>query len=267
MTIRPVEFASVLPGAVAFKENDNVTDTYRGQILQSNGTVSAAIVKDVPAKELANELISFVLARELDLPIPTAYLARVRSEDLRLTKSPVMPAGGRLAFASVDVQSPNLAFRYKTDVPGQARLLGAVTAWPPLGRLYGFDAWIANVDRHAGNLLFGSGAEAWLIDHGWAFSGPSWSLDDLKAVVAYRHRLAEWLTPHLTDAGKNSRANQAGVLESDLSTFDVDGAIAASHAAAFLSDDELVGVRQFLSNRIGEVTRLASDALGVPVIV
>jgi hypothetical protein len=267
LTIHAVELATVLPGAVAFKENNNVTDTYRGQILRSGQAVSAAVIKDLPAKELANELISFILARELDLPIPTAYLTLVRQQDLQLSQAPTLPRGDRLVFASVDVQTPNLAFRYRSDLPGQARLLGAVTAWPPLGRLYGFDAWVANVDRHAGNLLFGSGAEAWLIDHGWAFSGPTWTTSDLVASSEYRHRLGEWLTPHLTDDGKTSRARQAGILESDLSTFDVDGAIAASHASAFLSKDELESVRGFLRARIVEVTRLASKALGMPVII
>ena len=266
MAFRDVEFATVLPGVVPFKEN-NVSDTYRGQILQNDGVTSTAVIKDVPAKELANELIAFVLARELDLPIPTAFVAQVRPEDLQLSKAPLTKDGRRLVFASTDVRSPSIAFRFKTDVVGQARLLGAITAWAPLGRLYGFDAWIANVDRHAGNLLFSAGAEAWLIDHGWAFTGPNWSPSSLIPSAEYRHRLGEWLTPHLTDAGKDSRAKQAGILESDLAAFDIDAAISASRAASFLTSTEMQSVRGFLEARVSEVTRLASKALGVPVIV
>ena len=64
-----VEFATVLPGAAPFNEG-NVSETYRGQVLRSDLTIANVIIKDLPPKEMANELISFVLARQLSLPIP-----------------------------------------------------------------------------------------------------------------------------------------------------------------------------------------------------
>lgn len=185
------------------------------------------------AKELANELISFVLACMLLLPVPNALLAPVSEADLLTFKGPVMRDGSRLMLASVDAKVPNIAFRYTSDVPGRARLLGAITAWAPLGRLYGFDAWIANVDRHAGNLLFSARAEAWLIDHGWAFTGPDWTPADLDPRSAYQHRLHEWLTPLLTDDGRETRGRQAGAMEADLKLIDIeDESFAAEHDLA-----------------------------------
>jgi len=265
MMVHTVEFASVLPGAIGFKEG-NINDTYRGQVLRQNGSIATAVLKDVGPKELANELLCFVLARMLDLPVPDALLAQAAMSDLSTSKGPLTRDGRRLVLASTDVGVPNIQFRYQKDVPGRARLLAAITAWPNLGRLYGFDAWVANVDRHAGNLLFGSGAEAWLIDHGWAFTGPDWNSAGLDSSAEYPHRLSEWLTPHLTDAGKIARARQSGVLQADLSKIDIDAAIAASKAELLLLPEELDAVRMFLHNRIAEVTRLACSALNLSVL-
>lgn len=267
MTTMPaVEFATVLPGALAFKEG-NVSDTYRGQVLRTDLSTSNAVLKDVAPKEMANELVSFVLARQLSLPIPDLLLAQADISYLPAAKGPSTRDGRRLVLASVDVNVPSITFRYTNDVPGRARLLGAVTAWPNLGRLYGFDAWIANVDRHAGNLLFGAGAEAWLIDHGHAFSGSTWSLHELDPQRAYRHRLGEWLTTYLTVDGRGVRAKQAAALSTDLKLIDVEAAIAASHVDRLLAPDDVAALRLFLTNRVGEVGRLASAALGTPVLI
>ncbi len=268
MAVMPtVELATVLAGAVGFKEG-NINDTYRGQVLRSNGTIVSAVLKDVPSKELANELVAFVLARLLSLPTPDALLAQVDPQTLATVKGPQTSDGRRLMLASVDVGVPNLQFRYTAaDLSGRARLLGAITAWPSLGRLYGFDGWIANIDRHAGNLLFGSGAEAWLIDHGWAFTGPGWSKDSLDPIGTYRHRLAEWLTPQLTQDGRDARSRQAGVLEADLRLIDIDAAIEASRAKLLLVAEDVEALREFLKKRVSEVTRIASGALNSPVLI
>ena len=265
-TIAPVEFATVLPGAEPFKEG-NVTDTFRGQVLRADGSVADVVLKDIPQKELANELLSFVLARGLSLPIPDALLAQAHEDDLPTGKGPLTLDGRRLVLASVDVKAPSVMFRYLTDEPGRVRLLSAIAAWPPLGRLYGFDAWVANVDRNTGNLLFGGGAEAWLIDHGWAFTGPEWTTPTLEPRISYRHRLREWLTPHLNGNYRTTLANRAGMLEADLKSLNIDASILASHASLLLAREELEAVRRFLKLRVCEVTRLASLALDAPVMI
>lgn len=265
-SVPPVAFATVLPGAVPFKEG-NVSETYRGQVLRADLTTANVVLKDVPAREMANELISFVLARLLALPVPDLLLAQASPDDFAVANGPQTRDGQRLVLASVDVGTPSIFFRYTSDMPGRARLLAAFTAWPPLGRLYGFDAWIANVDRHAGNLLFGAGAEEWLIDHGHAFTGASWNRSDLNPTLAYRHRLSEWLTSHLTVDGREMRARQAGALEADLRVIDVDAAISAAHLPLLLSTEDLNTIRVFLADRVRFVARLASAALGTPVLL
>lgn len=265
-TLPAVEFGTVLPEAVSFKE-DNVSDTFRGQVLRADLSTANAILKDVSVKEMANELVSFVLARQMSLPIPDLLLAQTGSSRLPVSKGPATQDGSRLVLASLDVHVPSVQFRYLNSVPGRARLLAAITAWPPLGRLYGFDAWIANVDRHAGNLLFGSGAEAWLIDHGHAFTGPAWAAADLNPSACYRHRLGEWLTQYLTPDGRAMRAKQAAAMEQELKLLDIDSALRASHADRLLPSLDLHAMRSFLAGRIKAVAQAASSALGTPVML
>lgn len=268
-TVKPpaVGLARVLPGAVPFKEG-NINDTYRALIELSDGSTIGAIVKDLEAKELANELFAAVLADALDLPVPRAFLAAVDPGDLAVTKGPANTDGDRLVFASADVAVPNVFVRYSADPSSIDALLGGLTAWPNLGRLYGFDSWIANVDRHAGNLLFGSGGEAWLIDHGWSFTGrPNWTVAELDAKAEYQHRLTEWLTDRLTQGGKEMRAKQAAGLESDLPALDLLDAINASMATTLLSTADVAAVVKFLRDRISQVAYYSNKALKVPTIV
>ncbi len=199
--------------------------------------------------------------------MPDTLLAQADVSELKVKRGPLIRNGRRLVLASVDMKVPNIQFRYRAEEAGRARLLGAITAWPPLGRLYGFDAWIANTDRHAGNLLFSSGAEAWLIDHGWAFTGPRWSKTDLDPASPYRHRLGEWLTQYRTEDGRESRARQAGVLQEDLRKIDIDAVVVASHAGLLLDAEEVQDLKNFLNGRIVEVTRLAGIALSAPTLL
>ena len=56
-----VLLGQVLAGAVPFKVENNVTDTYRGLILTDAGE-RTAIIKDLPPKELANEVLGAAIA-------------------------------------------------------------------------------------------------------------------------------------------------------------------------------------------------------------
>jgi hypothetical protein len=76
----------LLLGATTFKDAGiaNLSDTYRGQILTEKG-VRSAIVKDIPIRELANELMAAVLATELGLHVPPAFIVAA-AETVLVTK-------------------------------------------------------------------------------------------------------------------------------------------------------------------------------------
>jgi hypothetical protein len=194
-----IRLARVLPGAKPFK-NQNINDTYKGQILTDGGEIRSAIIKDVGSKELANELFVASLAAFAGLPVPNAFLALVEGSEIPVTKGPELASGGRLVYASEDAHTPPLAQLYLMRDQQTARLVvDKLAEWVGLGDLYALDAWAANVDRHRGNLLFSGDDQVRLIDHGHCFSGPRWRREELVADHAYRHRLREWLTPALSE--------------------------------------------------------------------
>lgn len=262
-----IQLATVLPGAKGFKEG-NVNDTFRGQVLLADGTVKGAILKDLDQKQLSNEVLTSVLARAAGLPTPDVYLALVRGSDLPVTKAPQLQDGNRLVFASVEVKVPNITFRATgASVDEQQQLLRDILEWGDLGHLYAFDAWIANIDRHPGNLLFGGKKEMWLIDHGHCFSGPAWEPSDLDPDADYRNRLSEWLTGHFTLDQKRKRSSEAAKFSEVIASIDVAESRRRSRIEAILPSAYVVAVENFLRGRTHKVPVHANRALGVPTLV
>ncbi|KIC48390.1 HipA family kinase [Tateyamaria sp. ANG-S1] len=262
-----VELATVLLGAKGFKDN-NVNDTFRGQILTSKNETRQAIIKDLNLVQLCNELVAHSLARDVGLPIPDCYLGLARSDVLTATKAPTTPDGSRLVFVSVDVKVPNVTYRWTgSDEAGRKALQDQIVKWGDLGHLYAFDAWVANVDRHPGNLLFGGQNEFWLIDHGHCFTGPEWQANQLDPSVEYRNKLSEWLTHVLTLEQKRQRATEVRKFGADIDGFDATETSKNSRITDLLPLQSVDALKGFLENRTAMVPVHASKALGVPTMV
>jgi hypothetical protein len=262
-----IQLGTVLPGARGFKEG-NINDTFRGQVLLADGTVKSAILKDLDQKELSNEVLTSVLARAAGLPTPEVYLALVRGSDLPVAKAPRLQDGNRIVFASVDVKAPNITFRATgASADEQQQLLRDILEWSDLGHLYAFDAWIANIDRHPGNLLFGGKNEMWLIDHGHCFSGPAWQPNDLNPDADYRNRLSEWLTQYLTAEQKRKRSSEVAKFSEVIASIDVAESRRRSRIGALLPPAEVEAVEDFLKERTPKVPVHANRALGAPTLV
>lgn len=258
-----VELAQVLSGAVAFNEG-NVSATYRGA-LQTRGGIRTAIIKDLTPKELANEVLAAAVALTLGLPVPPPYLAFAHPDRFTAVNGPRV-GDGRLVYASVDVSQPQVAMLCRTA--GTSRVLQRLAQWRQLGRLYGFDAFVANVDRHQGNLLFSGDQEVWLIDHGYCFTGPNWEPSDLappgqQTVCRLRH----WLTPTLDAKQREARAIEAASIEADTLVMNLRQVATLNYVAALLEDGDFDAVLTFLNERRRHVPRLASSALEIETML
>jgi hypothetical protein len=258
-----IQLATVLPGARPFRDN-NVNDTFIGQVLLSDSaTVRGAILKDLDSKQLANELLANVLARDLGLPTPDAYLAVVRGSDLHVTKAPHLKDGNRIVFASVDVRVPSVRFYANGPCALLVQFLRDLCDWDGLGHLYAFDTWIANIDRNPGNLLLGGKNEVWLIDHGHSFTGPSWQPSDLDPNAKYQNLLSVWLTSCLTNQQKQKRSSEVDSFSTKITSLDLGELRRRSRIDALLPPDHAAAVEKFLRDRIANVRSHAMDALGM----
>lgn len=262
-----LQLATVLIGAKGFKDS-NINDTFRGQVLTSDGETRQAIIKDLNLVQLCNELVAYSLAREVGLPIPDCYLGLVRHGVLHVKKAPATSDGSRLVFVSVDVKAPNVTYRLQgTDLWGKFAVISEIMSWDDLGHLYAYDAWIANTDRHPGNLLFGGNSEFWLIDHGHSFTGPNWQPEQLDPDMDYQNRLSEWLTKYLSHDQKTQRAREVRRFGASLNGFDATETSKNSRITDLLPVEHVEALKMFLEKRTANVPHHASKALGVPALV
>lgn len=254
----------VLHGAVPFKAG-NINDTFSGMFLLPDGSRRHGVLKDLNVQQLVNELLAAVLGQALGLPIPNAYLGFAPNGTLPAKQCPLLSGAGHLVFVSEDVGTPNLTQQVIAGGPViEALLINALRNWLSLGQLYAFDAWIANTDRHPGNLLIDGPANIWLIDHGHAFTGPNWQPHHLNPILAYQHRLSEWLTARLSPAQKSSKGHDAAVFATKIATVPVQQALSDSGVDSLLPPPSVVALKDFLMKRVQHVPKHAKDALGVP---
>ncbi len=260
-----IQLATVLAGLHPLSER-GINESYRGQLLIEEGIIRPAIIKDLDERQLANELMVAALADAAGMPIPQAHLAMVPPEISDLRKGPLLSNGSRLAFGSTDVATPAVAQLYRGLTPAASRAVHErLSNWDGVGNLYGFDSWVANIDRHDGNLLFGGDGEVWLIDHGHCFTGPEWKASDLEPPRTYSNLLKLWLTPVMTEKRRMELAVAAESICTIVDALDLHEIAELNYVATILDEGDLNALVEFLSARNPHVPRLSADALNLIV--
>lgn len=226
-----------------------------------NGDIRRAFLKDLDPRQFGNELFVAALAEHLKVPVPDAAIVLVPlSVCDQFRKIHDHTGDNFIAFGSIDASGSTVAQVFdelgSLDTP-----LRHIKSSPMLGQLYGLDTWIANIDRHANNLIVRGDGQVFLIDHGHCFSGPAWSPSDLDANKSYDCRLREWLTPRLEQFEKDEamadvKKVMSAVLTKDMQEIVVD--CLASNLYGATDTDAVIG---FLEARISHVESLAATAL------
>lgn len=250
--------------AVPFKSVDSINSLFRGQVRLVNGTLKSCLIKDIGRVELINELISNFVAEKLGLPVPEAvliYIPKKVNKNGDFSKAMKFD-GGKLAFGSVDVQTPNLTQRFETAHFLEINIIKqALINWEQRGHLYGFDTWVANTDRHSGNLLFGSKNEIWLIDHGRCFTKEDWKPLDLEPDQTYLNKLQIWYTPMMDNAIRLQTKLSLTKVQSEIAKLSVKDVMEGSFADGLANHNERKALSKFLTERIGRVTADGAVAL------
>lgn len=240
--------------------NGSANDVYRGEIQTSDGTIIRGFIKDLDARQLGNELMVSSLGAVLGLNVAKGALVVVGPDVSKaFSKHPHENGEDYYAFCSIDVMGQTVAQMIKS--PSILSIFNAFKKSPHIGQLYGFDTWIANIDRHKNNLILHGNGSFHMIDHGHCFSGPRWHPQNLNATAKYENRLQEWLTPMLTKKDKDEAMADIALLTKRMSKLDVEQIAEQSHSPRFygLQDcDALVG---FLEARIANIEALSADPL------
>src|SRR5690554_614657 len=134
---------SLLPGAVPI-HNENINPVWRGNV-QLADKRRTMYVKAVDQRTLAVEVICALVGRALGLPIPKPALVKVTARAMPEATVPT------LFFGSESVDNPDLKRWLRKD--SEAAMQGLAT-WSRLLDAGCFDEWVANADRHGGNILW-----------------------------------------------------------------------------------------------------------------
>ena len=261
---RFIRFGTVLAGAQPFSFNNNINSVFRGQVMLASGAIVTAFIKDLDAREFANELLAAALGLRLGLPIPTPIIASAGAGSVSASRIALPGTSDHLVFASHAIGATPVLQMLRDAGPHAAAIIDAIAKWDALDSLYGFDAWVANIDRHRGNLLLSGQGDVWMIDHGQCFTGPAWQASALAAGVSVRNRLAEWLTPSLTGKRRSEVQSGAETLAAEASQISISQLGDAEVLSGVLGAD-FNAIVAYLEARSALVPDFSKAALGLLV--
>ncbi len=250
-------FATLLPGATRVTEG--ACDSWKGTVRDSTGVDRVAFIKMLPEKQLWSEVAAALIATALALPAPRPMLVKVERTELPDSQSWQDKEMSRIAFASEDAMHPSFKHFLRLNDAAKLRLL----SWKHFNQTGVFDEWIANRDRHNGNLLYDGHDNFLLIDHSHAFFGANWNPHDLDPNATTPNKLVALSQPKSDGdkaAWRSSAINEARRYEKiDLNNLPTSGV-----TSNYASDQYVDALVVFLSDRIKNVVKLICTRVGIP---
>ena len=238
-----------------------VEETWKGTLITHKGQV-IAFVKILEQQQIVSEIICSLLGRALGYNIPKPFLVSVTKKVLPDSQKWSQNEDSKLAFGSENAPYPDfrkfLGQRASQGIPILHR-------WSGFQATAIFDEWIANKDRHTGNLLYGGKNTFLLIDHSHAFTGDNWKPSDLQPDVQVPNKLLDSINnPNLQQAQKDEWRQNAITQGQEYDKLKLselpDKALMGKHASA----DQSQAVAHFLKARISKITDLVCQRLGIP---
>ncbi|MBK1655487.1 HipA family kinase [Allochromatium vinosum] len=179
--------------------------SHLARVCFSDGEIRRVYVKFYPESNhgLVNEITGHLLAAAIGLPVPQ-HAAVIFVPKIALPACPAwadtVPGESIPGWCTLDMAAPSLRFLLSQthDEPLDTThpLVDELRKTDKLISLMAFDDWIANTDRHLGNLLRLGKHRYLLIDHGQMFGGLTWTAKTLRDTsLRYANSLRELLAP------------------------------------------------------------------------
>jgi hypothetical protein len=241
-----------------------ISETYRGLIEVDEQRI-AAYIKLVHPWDVFNETLGAVLCQLVGLPTPDPYLVVVERTDY--PDSPFFAATNAprtLAFASQAMPLLTLGRHVSLNAPNALReLVSHWKAWPDV---LVFDQWIANPDRHSGNILVGSPGEVYLIDHGLSFYRRNWSPEQIGAATSIvTVRLwTEILQGIVTFPERMAAAERTHAAALKYSAIDAEVAMLSTKVSQLIPPPNIQALLKFLNTRCNGCAGVICNAMGIP---
>jgi hypothetical protein len=112
---------------------------------------------------LCNEITGYLIAKGCDLPVPKfAGLIKVESQQFNDTTNDF--SDWAFVVSSLPGSTPG-SFYSVSDINNCAALMSLVAGWDKICDAIAFDDWVANEDRHLGNIMVEGKNKISLFDH------------------------------------------------------------------------------------------------------
>ena len=266
MALPPIPLASVVPGPRSSPENKGVNELYFGFVDAEDGR-HQCYIKVLPEKQLVNELAAWVLGRAMKFPVLDGFLLRARDDDIPQSK--LLPnllhdsSGEALVFGSKAVGYPQLG-RTLNDNPDWATYFLEPNVFPRWQELIVYDDWIANGDRHGGNLLLTPENKLFWIDHSHAFAGANWDCTKWDAKKLYGNQVAKGLMSSLEKSDKTDLVKKAAELAMFIGKLPLQNLQAASQIIRFLTTSERDELALFVTERAQHLELMCAKRVQIP---
>ena len=266
MALPLIPLASVVPGPRPAPENKGVNELYQGFVDAADGR-HQSYIKVLPEKQLVNELAAWVLARAMKFPVLDSFLLRVRDDDIPQSKLlPTLPhdsSGEAFVFGSKAVGYPQLGRTLNAN-PDWATYFLEPNVFPRWQELIVFDEWIANGDRHGGNLLWTPENRLFWIDHSHAFTGPDWDCAKWDARKLYGNQVAKSLMLSLEKSDKTDLVKKAAELATFIGKLPLQDLQAVSQIIRFLTTSERDELALFVMERAQHLELMCAKRVQIP---
>lgn len=241
-----------------------VNATLVGDVHLLDSSTKPAYVKLLEGRRLANELLALELAARLALAVPEAFVVRLRRSDhASLFNTLNMPFEEVYGFGTAALAANSLAREFNVNDPSFIKwFFVTLKQWKDV---VAFDAWVANEDRHANNLLVDKQLKLWLIDHDLALGGRR-DVASLRPDEVTRNRLVNDFGPLVDLRHRHEVVDECHRFQESANAVDVPAAAKASEAGLFISEEELNQLVLYVERRRALVPAILAESLGVPLL-
>ena len=143
-----------------------MAETYACGIKWNGGKETKAYVKrfsHIRTFALVNEVTGYIIAKHLDLPVPS-FAGLIHTSANQFDNTPTRYNDWAFVVSSLEGATPGSFYDVK-DMPSCKTLMNLVAGWDKVTDAIAFDDWVANEDRHLGNIMVAGKNRIYLFDH------------------------------------------------------------------------------------------------------
>lgn len=237
---------------------ENVNPTHKAVVLTENGEEVILYCKALAPRELFVECAIALIGRDLGISIPKPYIVLATPEsNYPNIEHPISEP--ILLFGSESIDYPNL-FRKLEEGIDKSFILPALSKCDDDYGIVLFDEWIANTDRHFGNILFDGGDKFFFIDHDCAV--PSHCQCE---VIIGKNKLLNSLIPNFPTEEKKQQYLDNCMLKHapKCANYTLNDISERTFAQTYLDGEEINYLENFLQKRVTYISNFLHQRLNI----